>query len=357
MTIPFRRLLAGLTIFIMSLTVLIVGGCFAWFAFVPFQPGSKTETIIEVYRSEKPIEIARDLAEKSIVSDPNDFLWLGRALRKWKHIKAGEYRVSPAMNPIEILNVITSGISVSRPITIREGENIYEIAKSLETQDLGTQANFMKLCRDQNFMKQLGFTSPFPPSLEGYLFPDTYFFNKSMNTQDIIKQMVKRLHSIWDQTHDERAKALGLSKHQVLTLASIIEKETGVPQERPMISSVFHNRLKKRMRLQSDPTTIYGQWENYQGNIRKEDLKRQTPYNTYTVNGLPIGPIGNPGTESILAALNPAQSEFLFFVSHNDGTHEFTKTFAEHNNAVKKFQLDPAAREGKSWRDYKRPQK
>src|SRR6185312_975952 len=137
----------------------------------------------------------------------------------------------------------------------------------------------------------------------------------------------------------------------------IIEKETGAPQERPMISSVFHNRLRKRMKLQSDPTTIYGIWKRYDGNIHKSDLSTQNPYNTYFVPALPVGPISNPGREAIRAALNPATSDYLYFVSHNDGTHEFSTTYENHTKAVKKFQLDAKARAGKSWRDlYKKNQ-
>jgi UPF0755 protein len=202
------------------------------------------------------------------------------------------------------------------------------------------------------FMVSLGFQqNALPPTLEGYLYPDTYFFNKTISPEDMTRQMVRKFFSVWSKEFDTRATQLGMTRHQVVTLASIVEKETGAPNERPMISSVFHNRLKKHMRLQSDPTTIYGIWKRYKGNIHKRDLLESTPYNTYTVAALPVGPISNPGVEAIRAALHPAESPYLFFVSHNDGTHEFTKTFGEHTAAVKRFQLDPKAREGKSWRD------
>lgn len=142
-----------------------------------------------------------------------------------------------------------------------------------------------------------------------------------------------------------------MSRYEVLTLASMIEKETGAPQERPVISSVFHNRLTRKMKLQSDPTTIYGIWDHFDGNLHKADMASDTPYNTYVVPALPLGPISNPGKASIQAALYPASTEYLYFVSHNDGTHEFTRTYEDHLSAVRKFQLDPKAREGKSWRD------
>jgi UPF0755 protein len=144
---------------------------------------------------------------------------------------------------------------------------------------------------------------------------------------------------------------LGLSRREVIILASVVEKETGAGFERPMIASVFYNRLKKKMRLQSDPTTIYGIWENYSGNLRRSDLLQKTPYNTYAIPALPAGPISNPNPESIKAVLYPAETEYLYFVSKNDGTHIFSKTYAEHAAHVRETQLDPKAREGKSWRD------
>ena len=200
-------------------------------------------------------------------------------------------------------------------------------------------------------MAQVGFTAPFPPSLEGYLFPDTYHFNHTMTLPEMIRQMVKRFRSVWTAEHDRKAARFRLTQHQVVTLASIIEKETGAPQDRTLISSVFHNRLKKRMRLQSDPTIIYGIWERYDGNIRRADIRSQTPYNTYVISALPIGPISNPGKLAIEAALDPAVGEFLYFVSRNDGTTAFTRTLAEHSNEVRRFQLNRGAREGKSWRN------
>ena len=172
-----------------------------------------------------------------------------------------------------------------------------------------------------------------------------------MSAEDMIRQMVRHFKDSWTPDFTARARALNLTQFQVITLASMIEKETGAPQERPMIASVFYNRLHKKMKLQSDPTTIYGMWERYTGKVHVSDLQEKNDYNTYSVAALPIGPISNPGTEAIKATLYPSSSEFLFFVSHNDGTHEFTSSLADHNAAVRKFQLDPKAREGKSWRD------
>ncbi len=333
---------------------LIGGGLLASKLLSPAQSDSKQKIVIDVSRRQTPKEIAKLFESKGIVRSASDFFWAGRIMRRWGKLKAGEYEVSPSMTPLELLSILTSGISVNHPLTVREGENMYEIAADLESKTLAAKDHFLQLCKDPKFMALLGFTTPLPPTLEGYLFPDTYFINRTMTVEDIVKQMVRHSNAIWGPKETERAKVLGLTRHQVITLASVIEKETGAPQERPMISSVFHNRLKKRMRLQSDPTTIYGIWERYDGNIHRSDLQSKNDYNTYTVPALPIGAISNPGREAIQAALFPAESEFLFFVSHNDGTHEFTKTFGDHTAAVKKFQVDPKAREGKSWRDLKK---
>lgn len=328
-------------------------GRFALFAFSASKPGARSTLLVLVQKGQSPNEITKTLTSQGIVSDPQSFLWLGRLTRQWRSIKAGEYEISSSMTPIEIFSILTSGISASHPVTVREGENMYEVADDLESKHLATREHFLSLCRDPHFIASLGFfqKEQLPVSLEGYLFPDTYFFNRTQTDSEMTRQMVRRFFTAWGKREEARATELKMSRNEVITLASMIEKETGAPEERPLISSVFHNRLQKRMKLQSDPTTIYGMWERYEGKIHKRDLMEKNNYNTYYVSALPIGPIGNPGKESIQAALYPSTSSFLYFVSHNDGTHEFTKNFEDHNRAVRKFQLDPKAREGKSWRD------
>jgi len=175
-------------------------------------------------------------------------------------------------------------------------------------------------------------------TLEGYLFPDTYFFPKDVTVEKIISTMVLRFWSIFSPAWKERAKHYGLTVHQVVTLASIIEKETGAAFERPLISSVFHNRLRKKMRLESDPTVIYG-IKNFDGNLTRKHLKTRTPYNTYAIRGLPVGPIANPGRASLEAALFPEKTSFIYFVSKKDTTHHFSTNLKEHNRAVRKYQL------------------
>ncbi len=348
-----KRFLTVLSLLALSATALW-GTRLALFMTRPRDPQSQNSAVILVKRGASPAELTRTLQNTGVIEDADRFLLGGKILRRWNHVKAGEYRLFAKMTPLEILGVLESGISVNYSVTIHEGDNIFEIAQTMSEQGLADRARILELCKSPEFMGLLGLKDPLPPSMEGYLFPDTYFFSRTMSPEDMLRQMHRRFKSLWTADLAALAQRSGLNRHEVLTLASIIEKETGAPEERPIISSVFHNRLRKKMRLQSDPTTIYGIWETYSGNIHKKDLLTPTPFNTYTVAALPIGPISNPGVLAIRAAMSPAQSEYLFFVSQNDGRHVFTRTFAEHSEAVKKFQLDRKAREGKSWRDLNR---
>ena len=299
--------------------------------------------------------MSRSLNKLGIIANSRWFFWYGRLTGKWKKVKVGEYRLSPSMSPIEIFNTLTSGISIGHPITIREGENLYEIAEDLAAKSLCSKEAFIELSKDPIFIASLGyFKESLPISLEGYYFPETYLFNRTSTAPEIAKQMVKHFFEHWGPVQEAAAESLQMTRHQVVTLASMIEKETGAPEERPMISSVFHNRLKKHMKLQSDPTTIYGMWDRYRGKIHKKDLFEKNLYNTYSVDALPLGPIANPGKEALEAALHPSETPYFYFVSHNNGTHQFSVTFNEHLSAVKTYQLDPKAREGKSWRDLKK---
>jgi UPF0755 protein len=323
------------------------------FSFSPLNSQSQNSSIIEIYRGENPNEITKRLTANGIIEDTKSFILLGRLTREWKKIKTGEYKLSSAMSPFEIFSTLSTGVSIAYPVTVREGENMYEIAEDLASKGLTDKGRFIKLCKNIEFISSFGPLKNNPPqSLEGYFFPDTYFFNRTLNDVEMAKQMVRHFFTYWGKRQDDRAAQLHMTRHQVVTLASIIEKETGAQEERPIISSVFHNRLKKHMRLQSDPTTIYGMWEKYRGKIHKRDLAAKNLYNTYSIDFLPIGPIANPGKEAMEAALFPTASPYLYFVSHNDGTHQFSRTFEEHNRAVQKFQVDPKARLGKSWRDH-----
>ncbi len=299
--------------------------------------------------------ISHQLESAGVVSSAWIFRRLGTLMGDWEDVKAGDYQLTSGMSAQEIFTVLKSGLSSTVPIVVPEGRNLYQIADMLEANGMMSRNAFLTIAKQPSpegadLYRRLGLKS----SLEGYLFPDTYFVTKQTSPYELVSRMVLSFEKAWTPEFAARAKDLGLTRHQVVTLASIIEKETGASLERPLISSVFHNRLKKHMRLQSDPTTIYGIWTRFNGNLRRSDLTEDTPYNTYARYGLPFGPIGNPGLESLRAALYPEKSEYLYFVSRNDGTHQFTRTFEEHSKAVQSFQLNPAARQGKSWRDLSR---
>jgi len=265
------------------------------------------------------------------------FLWLGKTRDIDRKIRPGEYELDASLSSQEILAKLLSGRVVLHPVTIPEGYNLAQIADVLSTQQVTDAKEFTKLVRDRAYIATLGIEAD---SLEGYLFPETYSFPRGTKAREVIKAMVDGLHRVWSAEMQEQAARMKLSLHQVLTLASVIEKETGSKEERELIAAVFHNRLRKKIPLQSDPTVIYG-LPAFDGNIHKRDLSILSPYNTYRVQGLPPGPIASPGAHSLRAALFPAQASYLYFVSRNDGTHQFSSTLTEHNQAVEKYQKQP----------------
>jgi UPF0755 protein len=340
---------------IVGLFLFSLGLCWlVWSNFVN-QPASESseEIVYEIPPGVTLRTAIRDLQSRGLIRNGDLFLILAKIRGLSNKMKVGEYLINKNMRPSEVLAVITSGKSLERKITISEGLNIFEIADIFAGLGIATREEFLKTATDRAFIKAL--THEDLQSLEGYLFPETYGFTKYMEMKDIIAEMHRKFQATYKEV-ETQSKITGLTKHQIITLASIVEKETGAPQERPLISSVFHNRMKKGMKLQTDPTVIYGKMLSTRksvNNITKADLLEKTPYNTYVINGLPPGPIANPGRDALLAAVQPENSEYLFFVSHNDGTHEFTKDFKNHRKAVMQFQLDRTAREGKSWRDLK----
>lgn len=293
------------------------------------------EKVFTIEPGQSLASIAQNLEKESIISSNIYFKLFTRFKKAGKKLQAGEYILTASNSPEQILETLLKGKVKLYRLTIPEGMNIKEIADLVEKAGFCGKIKFEDLCFDRSFIISLGIKST---SLEGYLFPDTYFFPKHTLCEDVILTMVKRFKKIFTRDWQVRAKTLGFSVHDVVTLASIIEKETGDASERPLISSVFHNRLKKNMRLQSDPTVIYG-IKNFDGNIKRKHLKMVTPYNTYQIKGLPIGPIANPGAMSLKAALYPDQTRFIFFVSKKDTTHKFSITIQEHNRAVRKYQL------------------
>lgn len=249
-------------------------------------------------------------------------------------LKAGEMALDPSLPVWKTIDLIAKGNYKLYHFTVPEGRNIFDIAKMVEEAGLGSQAAFLALCRDKVFINSLGLEVD---SLEGYLFPNTYSFPKGTPLEKIIKTMTDSFFKVWSKYEGE-ARNKNMDRHDVVTLASIVEKETGVARERPMIAGVFINRLATKMRLQTDPTVIYGLLPDFDGNITKKDLQTPHPYNTYVIPGLPPGPISNPGEAAIAAVVQPDIVPFYYFVSKNDGSHDFSKTLKEHNEKVNKYQ-------------------
>ncbi len=252
-----------------------------------------------------------------------------------RQIRAGEYEFSGSMSPSEILGKLIRGEVKGYRITVPEGFTVRQILERLLTSRLVDEKEFLRLSADRQFLSTLGIEGR---SLEGYLFPETYILDRSMDTRHIIKLMVDQFWRHVTPSMTKRSADLGLTIDQFVTLASIIEKETGRKEEMPLIAAVFHNRLKRRMPLQSDPTVIYG-LPDFDGNLRKQDLLTKTPYNTYLFAGLPPGPIANPGLDALQAALYPSEVDSLYFVSKNDGSHQFSDNLSQHNTAVRTYQL------------------
>jgi UPF0755 protein len=293
------------------------------------------QTSFIIHAGESFNELAARLKSRGVITSTARFKLYSRITGNDKRLKAGEYNLSTAMTPAQILNTIVQGKSILYRLTIPEGYSMAQIADEVEHQRLGTAKAFLELARNPTVAKSFNIKAQ---TLEGYLFPDTYYFPKGAKPDTIIAKMVSHFNAQFKPEWVQRAQSLNFSVHQIVTLASIIEKETGTPSERPIIASVFHNRLRKKMRLESDPTVIYG-IRDFDGNIKRRHLQERTPYNTYKIRGLPPGPIANPGSAAIEAALFPDQTDYLYFVAKKDGTHHFSTNISDHNRAVRKYQL------------------
>lgn len=312
----------------------------ATFRETPF--GTDDEKVIEIPSGASPHQVVRLLARGGALADER-LAW--RYLRWWKRdpraLRAGEYAFAGALRPDEVLEKVYRSEVKTHQFTVPEGLRMEEIAAIIEQAGLGRASELVPLMHDPAFAREL--RVPFP-NLEGYLFPDTYTFTKGPRARAVLAAMVARFKDEWKKADADRLPGVTLDEKQAVTLASIVEKETGRPEERPRIACVFHNRLRRGMRLQTDPTVMYatmlrrgGQWSQ---NISKADLLAPHPYNTYAVAGLPPGPIANPGAAALHAALHPSPCSDIFFVSRNDGTHVFCPDLRCHEAAVRKWQVE-----------------
>ena len=332
-------------LFILTTTSLIGAGLYLKSLYDVKYSGPETTFVVE--NGDTFGRINQRLFNQGLISNTRLFHYLGKYKKALTKFRAGSYNIPHGATMPDVLDILVYGQAILHSLTIPEGKNMYEIAKLLEAAKITAESEFLDIVKNPEFISQLGLNAP---SLEGYLYPETYRFAPQTSARMVAKTMVDLFH--------KKVQTLNFShpfldKHQVIILASMVEKETGAKAERPAIAGVFTNRLKKRMRLESDPTTIYGIWSRYTGNIKKSDLLEVTPYNTYKIPALPLGPIANPSLAAIEAVLNPEAHEYLFFVSKNDGTHVFTKNYGDHRDAVDSFQKNSGARKGKSWRDLK----
>jgi UPF0755 protein len=296
----------------------------------PLPPDGATVTIPE---GSSVAEIAHRLETAGVVRSALFFRIWARVAGRDRSMQPGTYRFEGAVDVNDVLARLAAGVAPIE-ITIPEGLTVREIAALLAARGLGDAESFRCLATDPEFLLAAGVPGP---QLEGFLFPDTYRFAPDAEPTEIFATMVRRFHERFDAERHRRAHERRLTINEVLTLASIVEKETGKAAERPLIAAVFANRLRIGMPLQSDPTVIYS-LPAFDGNLTRTDLANPSPYNTYVARGLPPGPIANPGLAAIDAALAPADSPALYFVSRNDGSHEFSTTLADHNRAVARFQ-------------------
>jgi UPF0755 protein len=304
----------------------------------PMEGEGKTVAVL-IPKGAGPQTICKLLEEHQVISNQKSFYryvrYYHRAAGK---LKAGELAFKDNMTPDEVLDVLMHGTPIVHPITIPEGLRIDEMAQMYADKGLADKQEFEKKAWDPKFAESLGLPGN---SLEGFLYPETYNFRKQTPVEKILKTMVEGYRGIFTAEFSKRAEQMGMSELEVITLASIVEKETGAAHERPLIAGVFHNRLRKNWRLDTDPTVIYAVLlarGSFSGNLTREDLRIDSPYNTYKHKGLPPGPICSPGKEAIRAVLWPEKTRYMFFVSKNDGTHHFCPTLSCHNRAVERYQ-------------------
>ena len=320
------------------------GGTVSWRLLQPLDPTGQT-LFVDVPAGKTFYELAEELEQKNLIRSQKEMKALIR-LFGLPLLSQGEYELSSRMSLWHIFQTLKQRKDRSFPVSFPEGLNHYEMREILKSHNWPAEKDFLQAVHDKKFIKKLLNTAP--ASLEGYLFPDTYQLKRYMKAHTLIELMTKRFLEVYKK-FSGLFTPYSLTRHQIVTLASLIEKETGQADERPLIASVFYNRLRLGKKLQTDPTILYSLYLvkgfDREKNIRKKDILFPSPYNTYTVKGLPPGPIASPGEKSLWAVFFPAKSDYLYFVSKNDGSHKFSKTYKEHEKAVYKYQIKPFKRQ------------
>lgn len=334
-----KRLLFLLLVLVI-LAALAAGGGY-WYATQPFKGFVDSETFVDIPSGSGGSAIGRRLVDAGVVRDQWAFR-IAMRLRgmsgKKDTLRAGEYRFTEAMTPEQVIDKIARGDVFLRPITFPEGLTIADMAVIFEKQGFGTAADFEAAAKDVASIREFDAQAT---DLEGYLYPETYALPRRVRAAEVVAQMVARFRAVLTPELRKEIESKGLTVRQAVTLASLIEKETAKADERPIVSAVYRNRLRIGMGLQCDPTVIYALQRagRYTGNIKRDDLRFDSPYNTYRYAGLPPGPIAAPGRPSLEAAARPAGVPFLYFVSKNDGSHVFSSTLDEHNRNVREYQI------------------
>lgn len=315
---------------------LLAGAGLVWYVLNgPAPSGREAVRAVVIRPKTGALDIAQVLKEARIIRSRVAFLAVAMARGTQRRLLAGEYEFAPGLNLLEVVRRLEQGKGLINQVTIPEGLAAQQIAELLHEKGLIDRDRFMGLLRDRRLLAEYQVESK---SLEGYLFPDTYRLTKGMTEETIIRLMVQRFTEVFGPAERARALELKMSVAEVVTIASLIEREAKMEDERPLISAVFHNRLRLGMPMQSDPTVMYG-LARFSGKLTKANLRASSPYNTYLHRGLPPGPIASPGRASVKAALYPSSSNFLYFVSKNDGTHAFSSTLREHDAMVRRYQI------------------
>jgi len=342
--IALKELLSGnkryLLIFFALIAFLFVG-LFAFFLYTPKGDGRNVQ-IVDFAKGSPLKKLATDLEKDGIINSANLFTFYAKVSGVAGKLQAGTYKFTDAMTPPEIMRKLAGGDVFEKRFAVPEGYSIFQVAEMLDSRGFFNKEPFLKECRNPQLLKELGIKAA---SVEGFLYPSTYSLLKIETPADLIRQMAGQFSKVYLEKFAAAEKNSRLSRLQIITLASIVEKEAVAPEEMPIIASVFHNRLKRGMPLQSDPTAIYGQ-RAFGGKVSGSDVRRESPYNTYLIKGLPPGPIGNPGAASIEAVLSPAATGYYYFVAKSDGTHHFSVSLDEHNRAVQRYLKGGAAQTG-----------
>ncbi len=307
----------------------------AWWVLLPAPALRNGPRVVEVLPHQGLFRIARQLDGAGVIRGPAGFALLSALRGTARSLKAGEYEIPKDATALNILKLLESGKTKVHPVLFPEGATLKDLARFLEAEHLAKAEDVIRLASDRGFLQALGVEAN---SLEGYLFPDTYYFFKGMSSQEILARMVHRLREVLTADILAQARARELTRHQLLTLASIIEKEAAIPTEQPLISAVFWNRLNRGMPLQADPTVRYA-LGNPDQTLTRADLQADSAFNTYRYQGLPPAPIASPGKGAILAVLNPAKVNYLYFVSIDGRRHFFSTTLEQHNSAVAKYRI------------------